>query len=161
MPIRGLKRKLMTSKTTKFWQAVPLKLVLFLTALSLWAGEFYPFSDYPMYSQFKGTEYYLYITDQNDAAIPCSAFHTSAPKLKKHFKTPLKKQAAAEKARERELSAAGLEKCGLETLESVVKYADPLPQVRELRLVLVYVDYDDSGEIVKSEKVIARMPFKQ
>jgi hypothetical protein len=150
----------MTSKVSKVWQAIPLKLVFFLTAVSLWAGEFYPFSDYPMYSQFKGTEYYLYFADQNDEPIPSKSFHTTAPKLKKRFKGRLKDQAKAEDAKERELSDAGLEKIGRETLKSFLKEADPMPQLRELRLVLVYVDYDENGAIVKTSKTIAKLPFK-
>jgi hypothetical protein len=151
----------MKTKTLKIWRAIPCKLVLFLTAASLALGEFYPFSDYPMYSQFKGTEYYLYLTDGSDRALACENFHTSAPKLKKRFKGKLKKLAAREKSDEEDVSADGLAEIGRETLTSYLGTAEhggPMASVRELKLILVDVGYQNEA-IVKTERVIATLPF--
>jgi len=151
----------MKTKPLGIWRAIPCKLVLFLTAASLALGEFYPFSHYPMYSRFKGVEYYLYITDGADRPIACANFHTSAPKLKKRFNGRLKKLAALEDTRERNVSAEGLARIGRETLDSYLDTAErtgPMAAVRELKLVLVDIGYEDDA-IVKSERVIATTPF--
>ncbi len=151
----------MKTKALHLWRAIPCKLVLFLTAASLALGEFYPFSDYPMYSQFKGVEYYLYVTDGSDRPLACENFRTSAPKLKKRFKGKLKKRAAAEDSDEEDVSAEGLAVIGRETLESYLGTAahdGPMAGVRELKLVLVDIGYEDEA-IAKTERVIARLPF--
>lgn len=151
----------MKADALSVWRAIPCKLVLVLAAISLTLGEFYPFSDYPMYSQFKGVEYYLYITDGSDRALACENFHTSAPKLKKRFKNKLKELAAAEKSDEEDVSAEGLAEIGRETLESFLGTAErtgPMATVRELKLVLVDIGYEAEA-IAKSERVIASIPF--
>ena len=37
-------------------------------------GEWYPFSNFPMYSSFEPTAYYVYVTDEND--VPVSIWQT-------------------------------------------------------------------------------------
>ena len=75
------------------WRAVPLKLVLLLVVLSLTLknpdgrAEFYPFSNYPMYSQFDEEDYFVYIADQHGSPLPSKeTFRITTPKIKKRFK---------------------------------------------------------------------------
>ena len=128
---------------------------MFLTGIALVVGEQYPLSDYPMYSQFKGEEYYLYITDGSGDPIPCKAFHTSAPKLKKRFKKHLKALAKEEDCDEEDVSAEGLDRIGTKTLESYVGTADADILKQTWQLVLVNIEYNDEGKIVSSERTIA------
>ncbi len=139
------------SRIASIWEAIPCKLVLFLTAVALAVGEFYPFSDYPMYSQFKGEEYYLFLKDADDEPVPCKAFHTSAPKLKKRFKSKLKDLAKEEKVRERNVSAEGLARIGGETLESYRRSSEVKGTIKLIHVHIGYVD----GEITKTEREIA------
>ncbi len=42
-------------------------------------GEWYPFSDFPMYSDFEEQAYYVYVTDRDDKPVPIAATFGIAP----------------------------------------------------------------------------------
>jgi len=74
-----------------YWRHVPFRHVLAATALLAFAGEQYPFSDFPMYSHVDKEADVLYVTDQNDRVLPMEKlFGTSTSTQKKVFITELK-----------------------------------------------------------------------
>jgi hypothetical protein len=84
------------------WQALPLKflwlLVLFSAFLLPWLqrkqskpGEFYPFSNFPMYSKFAPNTYYVMVTDLQDNPIPITPLTGKVlSNLKKTYDTELR-----------------------------------------------------------------------
>src|SRR5580658_6696118 len=56
-------------------------------------GEWYPFSDFPMYSDFKERAYYVYVTDRDDQVVPLGEVFGLAPSdVKKAYDQKLKKE---------------------------------------------------------------------
>ena len=83
-------------------------------------GEWYPLSTYPMYSNFSGRDYYLYLADAAGEPVPCMDFGISAPKLKKKFKALLKAADLKEsELRERRLPPQHLGPIAATVLEEV------------------------------------------
>ncbi|MEM0897876.1 MAG: hypothetical protein AAGJ79_13445 [Verrucomicrobiota bacterium] len=145
----------------KILSLIPLKFLLVLTVIGLAVEEQYPFSHYPMYSNFDGIDYFVFITDQNGEPLPCKVMHTSAAKLKKRFNGKIKKAARAADVRERELDRATLATLGRETLESYMGQTDRdgrMEAVTEIRLIRVDLLAEDK-EITKTEWQVASLPF--
>jgi hypothetical protein len=70
---------------------IPSKLMLAVVAASLILREFFPFSWFPMYSQFSGRTWYVYVADDRDRPIAIrERFGVSAPFLKKAFNSNLR-----------------------------------------------------------------------
>jgi hypothetical protein len=68
--------------------------LLLLTAACLAVGEQYPFSDFPMYSSFGQSTYYVHIADASDRPLATRAtLGVSTPKLKKIFDTTVGREA--------------------------------------------------------------------
>ena len=146
------------------WRAVPLKLVLLLVVLSLTLknpdgrAEFYPFSNYPMYSQFDEEDYFVYIADQHGDPLPSKeTFRITTPKIKKRFKSELGAVAQRLGVRKEEVAGADLEAVGVATLMTLDQPVAEHPRVASLtELQLIYVDLRRSGrEIAVTEKKIA------
>ncbi|MCE9520092.1 MAG: hypothetical protein K8R87_11145 [Verrucomicrobia bacterium] len=56
-------------------------------------GEWYPFSNFPMYSTFEPTAYYVYITDENDQPVAMwQTFGTWPSAVKKGYDALLKSE---------------------------------------------------------------------
>ena len=153
------------------WDAIPLKLMLLLTAAGLAStafhprdgktypiGEFYPLSSYPMYSNFRGHDYYVYLADAEGEAVPCKDFGITAPKLKKRFKGALKSAGLSEsELRERRMSPAKIGPVAAGVLERVAgdrREGARLAVGDELTMTLVYV-FSEGGEIKKQEYRVA------
>ena len=152
----------------RIWQAVPLKLVIVLVVLSLslknpdGRAEYYPFSNYPMYSQFDGEDYFIYIADQDGEPLPSKeTFRITTPKIKKRFKSELGKVAKRLGKKKAEVDGAQLEAVGVTTLLTLNNRVPDHPRVVELtELRLIYVDLRrGDGEIVVSERKIAAIPI--
>ena len=76
-----------------FWvfKTIPYKFMLVLLLLSLWLGEWYPISNFPMYSGFTYSSDFVYISDSQDRPIPLQiefGFRTAF--LKKAYNSRLK-----------------------------------------------------------------------
>ncbi|QQL45774.1 hypothetical protein [Sulfuriroseicoccus oceanibius] len=71
----------------RIWAALPLRLTLVLIALLWVAKENYPFSHFPMYSNFTSYDYVVFVADQDGDPLPLE--HVSAgtrtARLKKQF----------------------------------------------------------------------------
>lgn len=75
----------------RLWRKVPYRHVFAFTAFLAFAGEQYPFSDFPMYSHLDNEADVLYVTDQTDRVLPMEKlFGTSSSTQKKVFITELK-----------------------------------------------------------------------
>lgn len=90
-------------KLSRLWSAVPFKLhwgfVLFLALVLPWAtrhtrnpGEWFPFSNFPMYSNFEKSAYYVYITDLEDKPLPMARMFAVPSAVKKAYDQKLKAQ---------------------------------------------------------------------
>jgi hypothetical protein len=56
-------------------------------------GEWYPFSNFPMYSTFEDTAYYVYITDLSDRPVPLvPVFGRTGSEVKKLYDLLLKRE---------------------------------------------------------------------
>jgi len=72
--------------------AANLGVVAFFVLLSLAAGEWYPLSPFPMYSNFSNKVLYVYVTDTAGNPIPVETrFGVQTSELKKAYEGRLKK----------------------------------------------------------------------
>ena len=157
-----------------WWRAVPLKLVLLLVVLSLTLknpeadkpykkekAEYYPFSNYPMYSQFDGEDFFVYIADQDGKPLPSKeTFRITTPKIKKRFNKELGNVANSSDKKKSEVDGAELEAVAVTTLRTLDNRVADHPRVAALtELQLIYVDLRrGDGEIVVSERKLASIP---
>ena len=142
------------------WLRHPIFSVSLITAFSLLVGEFYPFSNFPMYGDPDESENYFYIAeampDGTNEALPVRRLTgITAPKVKKMYKSRLKahleERAEAEGVRKVEPTAQDRRKIGLDMLAYLRDQADgrqnQLPG--KTSLVEVWIVYD--GETGYSE----------
>jgi hypothetical protein len=132
--------------------AIPL-----LTAKTEKPGEFYPFSNFPMYSTFEPETYYVYVTDAADKPLPIGTLFGKSPSdVKKIYDRKLTALKPREKGkRKMELSAPLKAEAANETLqwleENIAKEnKDKLFALGKLRLHEVVITYAD-GVIRKSD----------
>jgi hypothetical protein len=120
----------------------------FLTAKTDKPGEFYPFSNFPMYSSFEPNTYFVFITDLADQPIAISpTFGTSASDIKKTYDRKLGdlKKRAPKGARKVDLPAPLKKEAADATLAALVKKISPSPHLigkKGLRLHHVDILYD-------------------
>lgn len=155
----------------QIWRALPLKLMLLLTAAGLAStcfhpddgktypkGEFYPLSSYPMYSHFGGQDYYVYLADAGGEPVRCKDFGITAPKLKKRFKGELKSAGLKESVlRDREMPLAEIEPIADGVLRRVAggrRQGAQLGVGDEVTMYLTYV-WGEGGEIKKRSERVA------
>jgi len=159
------------------WRAIPLKLVFLLVLLSLFLrnpkegvpykdqkAEYYPFSNYPMYSQFDEQDYYVYLADQDGEPLPSKAtFRTTTPKIKKFFKGELETVARKLGKKKSEVDGDDLEAVAIKTLKSLDDAVADHPRVAALEeLQLIYVDLRRvDGKIRSDKRKIATIPVEE
>ena len=114
-----------------------------ITAKTDKPGEFYPFSNFPMYSSFEPDTYLVYITDLEDKPLAISpVFGTSASDIKKTYEL---KSRAPKGTRKANLPAPLKQEAAAETLTALVKRITPSPHLigkTGLRLHQVDIHYD-------------------
>jgi hypothetical protein len=119
-----------------------------LTARTAKPGEFYPFSNFPMYSSFEPDTYLVFITDLEDKPLPISTvFATSASDVKKTYDRKLGelKPRAPKGTRKVNLPAPLKKEAADATLAALVKRVSPSPHLAGktgLRLHQVDIHYD-------------------
>ena len=134
-------------------------------------GEWYPFSNFPMYSTFEPTAYYVYVTDLNDkpvALVPTFGNWGSGVKktydqyLKNEVKR-LKKEAEAAGGKYRrrifEMSGEECRPAGDATLRQIRDTSKEQAEVRThagFRLYQVDITLE-KGSIVKREKLVGEV----
>jgi len=84
----------MRERLATWWSAVPCKLLWALVAICALLQEWYPFSHFPMYSNFEPYTYYVYVADETDQPVPLvSTFGIRAANLKKIYDRELRQLA--------------------------------------------------------------------
>jgi hypothetical protein len=74
----------------KIWRAVPFGPMFVLVLFLFGVKEYYPFSDFPMYSNLDHEADIIYLTDQADQALPMQkVFRTGSGTAKKMYKKEL------------------------------------------------------------------------
>lgn len=164
---------------TAFFQALPFKyhwfLVLLmglviplLTARTEKPGEFYPFSNFPMYSRFEPRTYYVYLKDTKGGLVPVSPlFGTSITNVKKVYDgklSHLKKSAGKEVKKKSDLSAESRQEAAAATLRWLMSITpkDARAKVRAyggLELHQVEVEFRD-GKIEQKDVAAGSISFK-
>lgn len=150
------------------WSLVVLMALVIplLTAKSDKPGEFYPFSNFPMYSRFEPQTYYVYLRDLKGGLVPVSPiFGTSITNVKKVYDgklTSLKKKAGAGK-KKADLSDEDRAQAARETLQWLVSIAPKSAQSRVqelggLELHQVDIEYRDL-KINKKDAAVGALPF--
>ena len=120
------------------WLLVLLMAVVLplLTARTDKPGEFYPFSNFPMYSSFSTDTYLVFITDLEDRPLAISStFATSASDIKKTYDRKLGelKSRGPKGARKIELPLELRKEAADATLAALVKKVSPSPQLAGLK----------------------------
>ncbi|TLD71645.1 hypothetical protein FEM03_05765 [Phragmitibacter flavus] len=165
------------------WLAnVPFKLhwffVLFLAFVLPWAtrktpnpGEWFPFSNFPMYSNFAETAYYVFISDLDDNPLPMAGLFAVPSGVKKAYDQKLKERveelkdeakSRGERYRKRIVQMDG-EECrpaGDATLQQLLdsrRDKGPLAGYAGFRLYQVDITLDDEGQIVKRTKLVGEV----
>jgi len=59
----------MRESVLRMWRAVPCKLLWAFVAVCALVQEWYPFSHFPMYSNFEPHTYYIYLADSEDRPV--------------------------------------------------------------------------------------------
>jgi hypothetical protein len=108
--------------TIPHWAVVVLMALLIplLTRHTDKPGEFYPFSNYPMYSSFEPETYYVYVTDGADTPVAMGrVFGIAASDVKKAFdrKLDAAKKTSGGKTRKSTLPIETQAAAGREVLE--------------------------------------------
>ncbi len=147
-------------RVADWWRRQPLKLLWLLVLLSAVVlprlqrkqskpGEFYPFSNFPMYSSFSPSTYYVYVTDLNDQPVPVTLLTGKVlSNLKKQYDTELKQQKQkAGGIRQADLPVAARREAGEVVLRWLRPFAhqDQLAKLRGLRLKEVTITYEEAG----------------
>lgn len=113
-------------------------------------GEFYPFSNFPMYASFTPETYYVYVTDLNDAPVPVTRLTGKVlSNLKKQYDTELKtlKKEMGGSIRQSDLPIEARIKAGEVVLRWLVPFAhpEPLAKLGGLKLKQVTIRYSEQG----------------
>lgn len=142
------------------WQRQPFKLLWLLVLLTALViprlqrggtkpGEWYPFSNFPMYSSFSPSTYYVYVADLNDQPVPVTRLTgKSLSNLKKQYDTELKAQKAQSGGlRQAELPLAARVQAGEVVLRWLLPFAhqDQLQRLGGLRLKEVTITHGEAG----------------
>ncbi len=132
--------------------AIPL-----LTAKTEKPGEFYPFSNFPMYSTFEPETYYVYVTDAADKPLAIGTLFGKSPSdVKKIYDRKLMTLKPREKGKRKlELSAPLKAEAANDTLQWLIENIakekkGKLASLGKLRLHEVVITYSD-GVIGKSD----------
>jgi len=152
--------------TAPHWAVVVLMALLipFLTRHTDKPGEFYPFSNYPMYSSFEAETYYVYVTDGTDKPVAMgTVFGVPASDVKKAFdrKLDAAKKAAGGKVRKANLPIEMQAAAGREVLEWLKANApnDQKPGIARLGAIRLYrmdLKYDHST-LVKTPRQVGEV----
>ncbi len=131
-------------------------------------GEWYPFSNFPMYSTFEPTAYYVYITDENDKPVAIwQTFGTWPSAVKKGYdaflkaevvrlKEEAKKQGGKYSRRIVEMSGDECRPAGdaiLRQLRDASPNQDEIRKHKGYRLNQVDITLDDGRIVQKTKRV--------
>lgn len=139
-------------------------IIPFLTRHTEKPGEFYPFSNFPMYSRFAPDTYYVYVTDLQDKPVAVGmTFGTAISNVKKAYDRKLtnSKKEAGGKGRKMDLPAEIKRVAADDVLHWLTDNATDPNIVKAhggLRLHEVNVMYRD-GRVSKTERQVGEIKF--
>lgn len=143
-----------------FFVLLTALLIPWLTRDAAKPGEWYPFSNFPMYSSFEKQAYYVYVTDLEDrplALYPTFGNWTSG--VKKIFDNYFKAEAKALKKPSKKLTAEEARPAGDATLKQLIetgRYPEEVKKHAGFRLYKVDITLDDHGKIVKETSLVGQ-----
>ncbi|MCB1226231.1 MAG: hypothetical protein KDK99_10505 [Verrucomicrobiales bacterium] len=124
----------------QFWLWLPFPAMTLLTVFLFFVKEEFPFSNFPMYSNFDNEADVLFVTDQTDAPVPMDrVFRTGSAATKKTYKGELARLVNPEGRDTKDATAAERSAAGQVVLQSLKKRikAGTLPEgTTALRLFL-------------------------
>ena len=156
-----------------WFQRQPLKFLWGLVLLSAFviplvqrgerkSGEFYPFSNLPMYSRFSDSTYYVYVADLNDQPVAVTRLTGQVlSNLKKNYDTELKleKRALGGRVRQGDLPLEARQRAGERVLSWLIPFAHAkeLTKLSGLRLKEVTITYDEREGICKTTRNVGEV----
>lgn len=154
-------RSLLSPSLRFHWLLVLLMAIVIpvLTARTEKPGEFYPFSNFPMYSRFAPDTYYVYVTDLNDKPVPIGrTFNIASSDVKKAYDRRLDaiKKSTGQKARRKEMSLELRARAAEEVLRWLTDNSqnpDAVKAIGGIRLHQADVTYQDGRVKQKVERV--------
>lgn len=142
-----------TANLKRWWLKVPFRHMAALVLALLIIGEQFPFSNFPMYSNFGTDADVMYVTDQNDQPISMKPLlKTSSSSAKKRYKKELSNVCKKSGRDIEEATAEERQKAGAITLKSLVDDLDNrrLPAgTSELRLYQRTFEFDRKADHVR------------
>jgi len=118
--------------------------------------EWFPFSHFPMYSDFADRDYYVYVADSQARALGTETLTDfRSTKLKKIFNTRLSKIQKEHGKRKHQLTAEQCAPAGIHTLQWLYENSSPaarkvLRAGAPLGIYRVYISVED-GKVVETE----------
>lgn len=133
---------MLSRKLLEWLRLVPWKLFLFLSITMSLVGEFYPISDFPMYSSFSKGAWYVFLADQNDNPLPSMpTVGLKTPRLKKIYTSHVRRLREKPRKGKRRVKADAELLAGEGTLHFLLKMNPSRlhfpPQTTEVRLYKV------------------------
>ncbi len=123
-------------------------------------GEWYPFSNFPMYSDFEKQAYYVYLTDLEDKPVSTGEIFGIAPSdIKKAYDKRLKELAKKLNKPSKKLTQMERQPVGVEVLREfrdTSKHRDKVYQHRGFRLHQVDITVED-GRIVEKTMTVGEI----
>ena len=121
-------------------------------------GEFYPFSNFPMYASFTPDTYYVYVTDLEDKPVAITRLTGKVlSNLKKQYDTELKaeKKVVGGNVRQADLPLEVRQRAGEVVLRWLLPFAHqaPLAKLGGLRLKQVNISYGPNGIVKETLQV--------
>ncbi len=127
-------------------------------------GEWYPFSNFPMYSKFEPDTYYVFVTDLADKPIALSeVFGASSSNVKKAYDRKLTnlKKGGGSKVRRTELPLETRREAAIEVLQWLAASAAKQAEVHALgglRLHQVGIAFRE-GQLSKNTTAVGEITF--
>ena len=147
-----------------FFVLLTAVVVPFLTRnekVKMYRGEWYPFSNFPMYSKFEETAYYVYVTDLQDQPVAIyPTFTTWSSAVKKMYDAKIKTIAANLKMPSKSLTAEQVRPAAQAVLAQLRQESRSPEEVRKhpgYRLYAMDVWLED-GRIMKQPRLLGESP---
>jgi hypothetical protein len=126
--------------------------------LGLTIKENFPFSHWPMYSNFTRQADYVYVINGKGEPLATATFSESAPRLRKQFQRELRSQNNGTRT-----DAEIDERAGRQVLKRLARRlsAEQRASVERLGLVLADLRLDKNRSIVTSKRTVAYLTFDE
>lgn len=152
------------------WRVLPLKVCLFGVAFLWVAKEFYPFSHFPMYSDFGPYDYVVFLSDQDGTPLPLEAITAGirTARLKKKFNGELNDvqekigKIEGKKPPKEKMTAEQMAPAGEVALVWVIRRLEETqllpPGVTSVQLRHIGIAYEDGEIVITEPRLLAELP---